>query len=126
MRTAKSFHTDRVDETAVGEADEAYETVEVYRVDCPHCAQSIALLTDEETLPEHALCATRWNPFGMTVCAGSGTPAAEAPPTGAGTDSTEEDAAVLLTLPEGLDWRTQPFSHAGSAVSRPRRGPGSR
>ena len=51
---------------------DAYDTFEMYRVICPDCAQPIALLADEEVLPEHALCATPWNPFGLTVCAGTG------------------------------------------------------
>ena len=45
----------------------------MYRVICPDCAQPIALLADEDILPEHALCASPWNPFGLTVCAGTGT-----------------------------------------------------
>lgn len=47
---------------------DAYDTFEMYRVICPDCAQSIALLADEQVLPEHALCASPWNPFGLTVC----------------------------------------------------------
>ena len=39
---------------------------------CPDCAQPIALLADEDVLPEHALCPTPWNPFVLTVCAGTG------------------------------------------------------
>ena len=62
-----------------GELD-AYDTFEMYRVICPDCAQPIALLADEEILPEHALCASPWNPFGLTVCAGTGRAAAEARP----------------------------------------------
>jgi hypothetical protein len=37
---------------------DAYDTFEMYRVVCPDCAQPIALLADEEVLPEHALCAS--------------------------------------------------------------------
>lgn len=59
---------------------DAYDTFEMYRVVCPDCAQPIALLADEEVLPEHALCASPWNPFGLTVCAGTGRPADEARP----------------------------------------------
>jgi hypothetical protein len=102
-------------------ADEfdAYDTFEMYRVICPDCAQPIALLADEEVLPEHALCASPWNPFGLTVCAGTGREAGEARPADRSDRPQEQDAALLLTLPQGLDWRTQPFSHAGGAVSRP-------
>ncbi|WP_340564312.1 hypothetical protein [Streptomyces sp. GSL17-111] len=102
------------------ESDERYDSVEIYRVLCPQCAQPIALLADEERLPEHALCASPWNPFGLTVCDGSGLSAAAARDAADG-EPQEEDAAALLTLPAGLDWRTQPFSHAGGPVARPAR-----
>lgn len=101
---------------------EAYDTYEIFRVTCPDCGQPIALLADEEVLPEHALCPTPWDPFGLTVCPGSGR---VAPDTDADTESAadarEQDAATLLTLPEGLDWRTQPFSHVGGPGTRPLR-----
>lgn len=102
---------------------DAYDTFEMYRVICPDCAQSIALLADEDTLPEHALCASPWNPFGLTVCTGTGRTAAEARPVEDGAGVQEQDTALLLTLPQGLDWRTQPFSHVGGPSSRPMRVP---
>ncbi|MFJ9738961.1 hypothetical protein [Streptomyces sp. NPDC101166] len=104
-------------------ADEfdAYDTFEMYRVICPDCAQPIALLAEEEVLPEHALCASPWNPFGLTVCAGTGRAAAEARQADESAEPQEQDAALLLTLPQGLDWRTQPFSHVGGPGSRPMR-----
>lgn len=98
---------------------DAYETFGMFRVVCPDCAQPIALLADEETLPQHALCATPWDPFGLTVCSGTGRPADEALPAGEETGRHAQDAAVLLTLPQTLDWRTQPFSHVGGPGSRP-------
>lgn len=100
---------------------DAYDTFEMYRVTCPDCAQPIALLADEDVLPEHALCATPWNPFGLTVCAGTGRAAAEAEPADESMEAQEQHTALLLTLPQGLDWRTQPFSHVGGQGSRPRR-----
>ena len=106
-----------------GEEPDAYDTFEMYRVICPDCAQPIALLADEEILPEHALCATPWNPFGLTVCAGTGRTAAEARPADETMEAQEQDTALLLTLPQGLDWRTQPFSHVGGPGSRPMRVP---
>ncbi|GAA3022514.1 hypothetical protein [Streptomyces glomeratus] len=102
---------------------DAYDTFEMYRVICPDCAQPIALLADEEILPEHALCASPWNPFGLTVCAGTGRAAAEARPADESVEPQEQDAALLLTLPQGLDWRMQPFSHVGGPASRPMRMP---
>ncbi|GLX52300.1 hypothetical protein Shyhy01_52500 [Streptomyces hygroscopicus subsp. hygroscopicus] len=100
-----------------------YDTLEMYRVICPDCAQPIALLADEEILPEHALCASPWNPFGLTVCAGTGRSAADARPADASGAPQEQDTALLLTLPQGLNWRTQPFSHVGGPGSRPMRVP---
>ncbi|MFE9998551.1 hypothetical protein [Streptomyces avermitilis] len=102
---------------------DAYDTFEMFRVVCPDCAQPIALLADEEVLPEHALCATPWNPFGLTVCAGTGRQAADARPADESVEPQEQDTALLLTLPQGLDWRTQPFSHVGGPGSRPMRVP---
>ncbi|MER7488077.1 hypothetical protein ABTY20_19635 [Streptomyces sp. NPDC126497] len=105
------------------EESDAYDTFEMYRVVCPDCAQPIALLADEDVLPEHALCASPWNPFGLTVCAGTGRRASEARPADASFAPQEQDTALLLTLPQGLDWRTQPFSHVGGPGSRPIRVP---
>jgi hypothetical protein len=113
-------HTDGTDEF------DAYDTFEMYRVICPDCAQPIALLADEEVLPEHALCASPWNPFGLTVCAGTGRAASEARPADESFEPQEQDTALLLTLPQGLDWRTQPFSHVGGPGSRPMRVPAMR
>ncbi|MER5451908.1 hypothetical protein ABT052_21955 [Streptomyces sp. NPDC002766] len=98
---------------------DAYDTFEMYRVICPDCAQPIALLADEEVLPEHALCASPWNPFGLTVCTGTGRQASEARSADESAKPQEHDTALLLTLPQGLDWRTQPFSHVGGPGSRP-------
>ncbi|GAU69680.1 hypothetical protein SSP35_14_00130 [Streptomyces sp. NBRC 110611] len=104
-------------------AHDACETLEIYRVTCPDCRQPIALLADEDSLPEHALCPTPWNPFGLTVCQGSGRPVSGAPEADGAPDAEEQDAAVLLTLPESLDWRRQPFSHIGGPGARPIRVP---
>ncbi|MER7760119.1 hypothetical protein [Streptomyces sp. NPDC097619] len=102
------------------EAEELWsaESFEVRHAVCPDCAQAIALVADEEFLPEHALCLSPWNPFGLTVCAGTGRPAtlADDEPEG---EYPEPAAVVLLALPQGLDWRTQPFSHVGGPGSRP-------
>ncbi|MFF8946575.1 hypothetical protein ACF1A5_30755 [Streptomyces sp. NPDC014864] len=106
-----------------GEELDAYDTFEMYRVICPDCAQPIALLADEEVLPEHARCASPWNPFGLTVCAGTGRRATEARPADESFRPQEQDTALLLTLPQGLDWRKQPFSHVGGPGSRPMRVP---
>lgn len=126
MRTVKTLHAGRSDIELHEEGDEeyeAYETYEIFRVVCPDCSQPIALLADEERLPEHALCPTPWNPFGLTVCHGSGRSVDDARPEGSAHETRERDAATLLTLPEGLNWRTQPFSHAGGPGTHPMRVP---
>ncbi|MEU0301688.1 hypothetical protein ABZ252_19820 [Streptomyces sp. NPDC006175] len=106
------------DEDAV---PDAYDMFEMYRVICPDCAQPIALLADEDVLPEHALCPTPWNPFVLTVCPGTNRDASEARPADESIEVQEQETALLLTLPQGLDWRMQPFSHAGGPGSRPLR-----
>ncbi len=111
---------DPAEAIAMDELD-AYDTFEMYRVICPDCVQPIALLADEDVLPEHALCPTPWNPFGLTVCSGTGRPAAQARPADESKEVHEQDTALLLTLPQSLDWRMQPFSHVGGPGSRPLR-----
>ncbi|MEU6017726.1 hypothetical protein ABZ826_27895 [Streptomyces sp. NPDC047515] len=100
-------------------APDAYDTLEMYRVICPDCAQPIGLLADEDVLPEHALCPTPWNPFVLTVCDGTGRSASHARPADESLDLQEQETGLLLTLPQGFDWRMQPFSHAGGPGSRP-------
>ncbi|MFE1416218.1 hypothetical protein ACIGFK_38720 [Streptomyces sp. NPDC085524] len=98
------------------------EGFEIRHAICPDCGQAIALVADEEYLPQHALCLTPWNPFGLTVCAGTGRPAADALATVGAFQSLEVqelESVALLDLPQGLDWRTQPFSHVGGPGSRP-------
>lgn len=115
------------------DTDDAFDEdfADVVRLTCPDCSRPIAVFADEDCLPEHALCPTPWNPFGLTVCAGSGRAVTEAearPPADAqqpqdqGRDG-EPGLGLLLTLPAGIDWRTQPFSHVGGPGSRPMRVP---
>ncbi|WP_329130045.1 hypothetical protein OG552_05435 [Streptomyces sp. NBC_01476] len=109
------------------DADEAFEDEfgDVVRLACPDCGRPIAVFTDEESLPQHALCPTPWNPFGLTVCGGSGRAVDDARPVTVEQDQ-EQELATLLTLPAELDWRTQPFSHVGGPGSRPFRMPAPR
>ncbi|KOU60461.1 hypothetical protein ABZY83_35430 [Streptomyces virginiae] len=107
-----------------GEYLDDAEGFEIHHAICPDCGQSIALVADEEYLPQHALCLTPWNPFGLTVCAGTGRPATDALPSVGALPSAEAqelelDPFTLPALPQGLDWRTQPFSHVGGPGSRP-------
>jgi len=108
---------------ADADAEEAYddELADVAGLFCPDCARPIAVPNGSERLPEHALCPTPWNPFGLTVCGGSGRPVADGKPLDGDADTAEPEFAVLLALPAGLDWRTQPFSHVGGPGSRPMR-----
>jgi hypothetical protein len=110
--------------------EEADGLADTTRVICPDCARPIALRGGEESLPVHAVCATPWNPFGVTVCAGSGRAAGDAPPLIGGAAEEQEGAepafGAVLALPAGLDWRTQPFSHVGGPGSRPIRLPAQR
>ncbi|GAA1262644.1 hypothetical protein GCM10009665_60380 [Kitasatospora nipponensis] len=98
------------------------ETWEIIRVHCPECRRPIALVGDEEQLPQHAVLRTAWHPFSPALCPGSGLAADDlpecAPPPGAG---PADVLAALLTLPAQLDWRTQPFSHVSGPRSEPAR-----
>jgi hypothetical protein len=94
---------------------------DVVRLSCPDCGQPIAVFADEDRIPGHALCPTPWNPFGLTVCGGTGRALADARPLDGGAAGEAQELAVLLTLPAGLDWRTQPFSHVGGPGSQPLR-----
>lgn len=120
LQAVADLEPEGVEPDALDDEDfDGYDTFEMYRVICPDCAQPIALLADEEELPEHALCASPWNPFGLTVCTGTGRKASEARSADESAEAQEQDTALLLTLPQGLDWRTQPFSHVGGPGSRP-------
>ncbi|MFJ9692055.1 hypothetical protein [Kitasatospora sp. NPDC101183] len=88
------------------------ETWEIFRVHCPECRRPIALVADEERLPQHALLPTAWNPFAPAICPGSGTPTDDLAEVEAPEDAAPTGLATLFKLPGELDWRTQPFSHA--------------
>ncbi|GAA1933189.1 hypothetical protein [Kitasatospora viridis] len=88
------------------------ETWEIVRVDCPECHRAIALVGDEEQLPQHAVLRQAWHPFSPALCPGSGVPTDELAQVLPDADEQAGPLAALLTLPAQLDWRTQPFSHA--------------
>ncbi|WP_233580642.1 hypothetical protein [Streptomyces triticirhizae] len=108
---------ERLSGTAAAPLDETLDErdlsdAEVARAVCPECSRSVALDAADAPLPSHALVATPWQPFGLTVCPGSGRE-----PAGSGwaltwTRPAGGEPLTLATLPEGLDWRLQPFSHA--------------
>lgn len=99
------------------------ETWDIFRVHCPECRRPIALVADEERLPQHALLPTAWNPFAPAICPGSGTLTDDLAEVETPEDDEPTGFEALFKLPSGLDWRTQPFSHA--LVHRPVRGAGS-
>ncbi|MFI2612751.1 hypothetical protein [Kitasatospora sp. NPDC018619] len=88
------------------------ENWDAFRVDCPECRRPIALVADEERLPQHALLPTAWNPFSPAICPGSGTPTEDLAEVEAPEHAEPAGIDALFKLPTGLDWRTQPFSHA--------------
>ncbi|MEU4118425.1 hypothetical protein AB0F71_28515 [Kitasatospora sp. NPDC028055] len=98
------------------------ETWDIFRVHCPECRRPIALVADEERLPQHALLPTAWNPFAPAICPGSGTLTDDLAEAEIREDAEPTRFEALFKLPSGLDWRTQPFSHA--LVHRPVRGAG--
>jgi len=90
----------------------AADNWDIVRVDCPACDRPIALIGDEERLPQHAVLPSAWNPFQSAICRGTGTPTADLPES---VDEPEQGGVEnLVALPTKLDWRTQPFSHAGN------------
>jgi hypothetical protein len=101
-------------------ADEDDE--DAVRVVCPACSRPIALAGDDEALPPHGVCPTPWDPFGVTLCPGSGRAAPEGvvpmPVLRAAGESP-----VPSVLPEGLHWRFQPFSHVSGPGVRPASAP---
>lgn len=119
MRTMKPVRhagiepADLDDRDVAGFPDEEPEGDPV-RVGCRDCGQPVALTASAEALPVHAKCPAPWNPFGLTVCPGSGRPVTGDAGAFALPESGGTEYEMRATLPEGLDWRLQPFSHAGA------------
>ncbi|MER6395995.1 hypothetical protein OG618_07615 [Kitasatospora sp. NBC_01246] len=88
------------------------ETWDIVRVHCPECRRPIALVGDEERLPQHAVLPTAWHPFSPALCPGSGAPTDDLAEVESAEDAGTAGLEALLALPSELDWRTQPFSHA--------------
>ncbi|SFC90012.1 hypothetical protein [Streptomyces aidingensis] len=109
----------RVHGLPAGSAEEDETPADAVRVKCADCGQSIAVAEPGGPLPRHATCPARWNPFGLTVCAGSGrSVSAEEFEAGARQPAPRHEPAARA-LPESLDWRLQPFSHAVVVPRRP-------
>ncbi|TDC23757.1 hypothetical protein E1265_11890 [Streptomyces sp. 8K308] len=124
MRSVKPLRSEPTGQTPEFEDDdqefgEDPADVALYRVVCPDCSRPIALGGLGEPLPQHALCPTPWNPFGLTICPGSGRLAEEDGLTPVPLATIGPESAASAALPEGLDWRLQPFSHATGPGSRP-------
>ncbi|MFE2871282.1 hypothetical protein [Embleya sp. NPDC059259] len=83
---------------------------------CPQCGVVLVVVgaDDASVVPDHAVCPSARDPFGIRACPGSGAvfadPAdrAAVPPPPA-----VSPPPVVAVLPAGLDWRAQPFSHTG-------------
>jgi hypothetical protein len=95
------------------------ETWEIVRVHCPACDRPIALVGDEERLPQHAVLPTAWHPFAAALCPGTGAATDELAECEEAAEDGGAGLAALLSLPAELDWRTQPFSHAGAPGDSP-------
>lgn len=99
-----------------GAEEEGADLADVVRLACPVCARPIAVAGDDSVLPSHAVCPNPWQPFGLTVCTGSGRAVADA---GSLEPLVLAPATEQFTAALPLDWRTQPFSHVGGPGSRP-------
>ncbi|WP_435172035.1 hypothetical protein [Actinacidiphila sp. bgisy145] len=114
---------DGFDDGAEPYDEDGDDLADVVRLACPDCGRPIAVAGDDTLLPPHAVCPNPWQPFGLTVCAGSGRAVAEA---GALEPLVLAPAHEPLAPARPLDWRTQPFSHVGGPGSRPVRVPAQR
>ena len=76
---------------------------------CPRCGVVLAVAADGVAIPEHAVCPSPRDPFGIRACPGSGAPLAAVVPLADRVDAPPP--ATVMVLPAGLDWRAQPFSH---------------
>ncbi|MFI6586388.1 hypothetical protein [Embleya sp. NPDC050493] len=82
---------------------------------CPQCGVVLvaADADDGSVVPDHAVCPSAQDPFGIRACPGSGT--AFGDPVHRAADPTSPAPAParppVTVLPAGLDWRAQPFSH---------------
>ncbi|WP_190233016.1 hypothetical protein [Streptomyces avicenniae] len=124
MRNVKALHRPGPDQVP-GEDDEeqlfadeedAYD--DLPRVLCPGCARPVALEEPGGAVPQHAVCPSPFDPFGMAVCPGSGEEADDGVVPLPVTPLAVEPVA-LAALPESLHWRLQPFSHAVRHATRP-------
>ncbi|WP_406279391.1 hypothetical protein [Embleya sp. NBC_00896] len=79
---------------------------------CPECGVVLIVEADADrtTVPDHAVCPSARDPFGIRACPGSGAVFADAADAATGTPPPPPRPPVTA-LPVGLDWRAQPFSH---------------
>jgi hypothetical protein len=135
MHNVKQIRSARSDEVPDGGASgfederedtEALDFIAAIRVTCPSCEQPVGVVQPAAVLPRHAVCATPWDPFGLTVCPGSGQPVSAAEGPARVLEAVPAQGGEAKALPEGLDWRLQPFSHVGGPAARPMRVPAMR
>jgi hypothetical protein len=77
---------------------------------CPLCGVVLVVEADTAAVPDHAVCPSPQDPFGIRSCPGSGTTSTLAASPTADTRLPTPKPPVTV-LPIGLDWRAQPFSH---------------
>ncbi|MYS83126.1 hypothetical protein [Embleya scabrispora] len=80
---------------------------------CPRCGVVLvaAGADDASVVPDHAVCPSARDPFGIRACPGSGTAFGDPVDRAADPTSPAPARSVVTVLPAGLDWRAQPFSH---------------
>ncbi|MYW06003.1 hypothetical protein [Streptomyces sp. SID3343] len=77
---------------------------------CPDCGVVLVVDADTAAVPDHAVCPSPQDPFGIRPCPGSGTTVTLAADPIVGAPAPTPRPMVTV-LPVGLDWRAQPFSH---------------
>ncbi|MEV1007028.1 hypothetical protein [Streptomyces sp. NPDC049881] len=124
MRNVKALHRPGPDPVPVEDdeeqlfSDEAEADDDLPRVLCPGCARPVALEEPGGPVPQHAVCPSPFDPFGLTVCPGSGRAAADDGVLPLPAASFAVEPVALAALPESLHWRLQPFSHAVRHAAR--------
>ncbi|MET7297732.1 hypothetical protein [Embleya sp. NPDC005575] len=80
---------------------------------CPQCGVVLVAVgaDDASVVPDHAVCPSARDPFGIRACPGSGTVFGDPVDRVAGRTPPAPKRPAVTVLPAGLDWRAQPFSH---------------
>lgn len=105
----------------IADFDDAFEfgpdgdpsTAATARRACPECAVVLLVdvAADGATVPDHAVCPSARDPFGIRSCPGSGTVFGDSLERAGSATPEPPPRPAVTVLPAGLDWRAQPFSH---------------